>query len=84
MTFPNEYVITGDAKKNNDFLAATQKFLGEYGNKIDLRQLMAGDEAAFVKGMQKVEADINKNVDDLAAKNNPSKALLEWKKTTLR
>jgi hypothetical protein len=67
MTFPNEYVITGDAKKNNDFYA-TQKFLGEYGNKIDLRQLMAGDEAAFVKGMEKVEADINKNVDDLAKK----------------
>lgn len=84
MTFPNEYVITGDAKKNNDFLAATQKFLGEYGNKIDLRQLMAGDEAAFVKGMQKVEADINKNVDDLAAKNNPSKALLEWKKNDVK
>ncbi|SDJ53374.1 TlpA family protein disulfide reductase [Chryseobacterium jejuense] len=84
MTFPNEYVITGDAKKNNDFLTATQKFLGEYGNKIDLRQLMAGDEASFVKGMQKVEADINKNVDDLAAKNNPSKALLEWKKNDVK
>ncbi|AZB09850.1 TlpA family protein disulfide reductase [Chryseobacterium sp. G0162] len=84
MTFPNEYVITGDAKKNNDFLAASQKFLGDYGNKIDLRQLMAGDEAAFVKGMQKVEADINKNVDDLAAKNNPSKALLNWKKNDVK
>ncbi|AZA91216.1 thiol-disulfide oxidoreductase [Chryseobacterium nakagawai] len=84
MTFPNEYVITGDAKKNNDFLTASQKFLGDYGNKIDLRQLMAGDEAAFVKGMQKVEADINKNVDDLAAKNNPSKALLNWKKNDVK
>ncbi|MCS4303907.1 TlpA disulfide reductase family protein [Chryseobacterium sp. BIGb0232] len=84
MTFPNEYVITGDAKKNNDFLAATQKFLGEYGNKVDLRGLMAGDENGFVKGMQKVEADINKSVDDLAAKNNPSKALLAWKKNDVK
>jgi hypothetical protein len=41
MTFPNEYVITGDAKKNNDFLAATQKFLGEYGAKVNLGALMS-------------------------------------------
>lgn len=80
MTFPSEYVITGDAKNNNDFLAASQKFLAEYGNKVNLRQMMAGDEGAFLKGMQKVEADINKNVEDLAKKNNPSKNLLEWKK----
>ncbi|WP_238554935.1 hypothetical protein [Chryseobacterium sp. P1-3] len=25
-TFPNEYIITGDAKKNNDFLQGSQKF----------------------------------------------------------
>jgi hypothetical protein len=34
--------------------------------------------------MQKVEADINKNIDDLAQKNNPSKGLLAWKKMMLR
>lgn len=79
-TFPNEYLITGDAKNNNDFLTASQKFLGDYGNKVNLGQLMAGDEAAFVKGMHKVEADINKSVEDLAKKHNPSKSLLEWKK----
>ncbi|MBV8328121.1 TlpA disulfide reductase family protein [Chryseobacterium sp.] len=84
MTFPNEYVITGDAKKNNDFLQGTQKFLGEYGNKVNLNQLMASDEATFLKGIHKVEADINKNVDDLAAKNNPSKALLDWKKNDVK
>jgi hypothetical protein len=26
MTFPNEYVITGDAKKNNDFLLQPRNF----------------------------------------------------------
>ncbi|SMC53933.1 TlpA family protein disulfide reductase [Chryseobacterium sp. YR221] len=84
MTFPNEFVITGDAKKNNDFLQATQKFLGEYGSKLNLNQLMAGDEAAFLKGIHKIEADINKNVDDLAAKNNPSKGLITWKKNDIK
>ncbi|MCJ7933474.1 MAG: TlpA family protein disulfide reductase [Chryseobacterium sp.] len=84
MTFPNEYVITGDAKKNNDFLQASQKFLGEYGSKVNLNQLMASDEATFLKGIHKVEADINKNVEDLAKKNNPSKGLLEWKKNDVK
>ncbi|MEF9477141.1 TlpA disulfide reductase family protein [Chryseobacterium sp. 1B4] len=83
-TFPNEFVITGDAKKNNDFLTATQKFLADYGTKVNLQVLMSGDEAAFLKGMHKIETDINKNVDDLAKKNNPSKALLEWKKNDVK
>lgn len=83
-TFPNEYVITGDAKKNNDFLAASQKFLATYASKVNLGALMGGDEAAFLKGMHKVEADINKNVDELAQKNNPSKGLLAWKKNDVK
>ncbi|AZA80870.1 thioredoxin [Chryseobacterium lactis] len=83
-TFPNEYVITGDAKKNNDFLSASQKFLATYAGKVNLGALMGGDEAAFLKGMHKVEADINKNVDELAQKNNPSKGLLAWKKNDVK
>ncbi|REC47006.1 TlpA family protein disulfide reductase [Chryseobacterium pennipullorum] len=83
-TFPGEYVITGDAKKNNDFLTATQKFLADYGSKVNLNALMSGDESTFLKGMHKVEADINKSVDDLAKKNNPSKGLLEWKKNDVK
>lgn len=84
MTFPNEFVVTGDAKKNNDFLQASQKFLGEYGSKINIQQLMSGDEKTFLKGAQKIEADINKNVDDLAKKNNPGKGMLEWKKNDVK
>ncbi|MEG0926494.1 MULTISPECIES: TlpA family protein disulfide reductase [Chryseobacterium] len=84
MTFPNEYIITGDAKKNNDFLQGNQKFLAEYGNKVNLGQLMSSDESTFLKGMHKVEADINKNVEDLAKKNNPNKNLLEWKKNDVK
>ena len=83
-TFPNEYIITGDAKKNNDFLQGSQKFLGDYGTSVNLGQLMSGDEATFLKGMHKVESDINKNVDELAKKFNPSKALLEWKKNDVK
>lgn len=84
MTFPNEFVVTGDAKKNNDFLQASQKFLGEYGSKINIQQLMSGDEKTFLKGAQKIEADINKNVEELAQKNNPGKGILEWKKNDVK
>jgi len=83
-TFPNEYIVTGDAKKNNDFFQANQKFLSEYGKKINIQELMAGDEKAFLKGVQKIEADINKNVDEIAKKYNPSKGLIEWKKNDVK
>jgi hypothetical protein len=65
LTFPSEYVITGDAKKNNDFFMATQKYLGEYGQKVNttMSELMTKDDKAFVAGVQKIEKNISDNID---------------------
>lgn len=79
-TFPNEYVVTGDAKKDNDFFQACQKFLVTYGQGLNIQDLAAGDEAKYVKAMQKIEADLNKNIDENAKKFNPGKEVIEWKK----
>lgn len=81
MTFPNEFVVTGDAKNDNDFFQASQKFLGSYGQTLNIQELISGDEAKFVKGMQKIEADINKNIDENVKKFNPGKEVIDWKKT---
>ncbi len=80
-TFPAEYVVTGDAKNDNDFFQASQKFLSTYGQGLNIQELMSGDEAKYVKGMQKIEADINKNIDENVKKYNPGKEVVEWKKT---
>lgn len=80
-TFPNEFVITGDAKNDNDFFQACQKFLMSYGQGLNIQELAAGDEAKYVKAMQKIEADINKNIDENVKKYNPGNEVVEWKKT---
>lgn len=79
-TFPGEYVVTGDAKSDNDFFQACQKFLTNYGQSLNIQQLASGDEGAYVKAMQKIEADINKNIDENEKKFNPGKEVVEWKK----
>lgn len=79
-TFPNEYVVTGDAKTDNDFFQACQKFLTTYGQTLNIQELSLGDEAAYVKAMQKIEADINKNIEENVKKFNPGKEVVEWKK----
>lgn len=78
-TFPNEYVVTGDAKKDNDFFQACQKFLSSYGQTVNIQELSAGDEGKYVKGMQKIEADINKNIDENVKKYNPGNDVVKWK-----
>ncbi|MFY1048269.1 TlpA family protein disulfide reductase [Chryseobacterium sp. GP-SGM7] len=80
-TFPNEYVVTGDGKADNDFFQACQKFLMTYGQTLNIQELASGDEAKYVKGMQKIEADINKNIEENIKKFNPGKEVVEWKKT---
>lgn len=80
-TFPNEYVVTGDGKADNDFFQACQKFLMSYGQGLNLQELASGDEAKYVKAMQKIEADINKNIEENVKKFNPGKEVVEWKKT---
>ncbi|WP_228453640.1 TlpA family protein disulfide reductase [Chryseobacterium aquaeductus] len=78
-TFPGEYVVTGDAKNDNDFFQACQKFLSTYGQTVNIQELSTGDEAKYLKGMQKIEADINKNIDENVKKYNPGKDVVKWK-----
>lgn len=83
MTFPSEYTITGDAKNNNDFFTATQKYLSTYAQKVNMNELMAKDEKTFLKGIEKVQADINKNIEDNVQKFNPDNEIVQWKKNDL-
>jgi len=83
-TFPNEYVVTGDAKNDNEFFQACQKFLMTYGQGVNMQELASGDENKFLKGMQKIEADLNKNIDENIKKHNPGKEVIEWKRMDAR
>lgn len=82
-TFPSEYVITGDAKKNNDFFTAAQKYLTTYAQGVNMNELMTKDEPTFIKGIEKVEADINKNIDENVKKFNPDNEVVQWKKNDI-
>lgn len=79
-TFPGEYVVNGDAKNDNDFFQACQKFLTSYGQTLNIQELISGDEIKYVKGMQKIEADVNRNIDEYAKKFNPGNEVVDWKK----
>lgn len=83
MTFPTEYTITGDAKKNNDFFMATQKYLATYAQTVNMNELMTKDEKTFLKGIEKVQADVNKNIDENAKKFSPDSEVVTWKKNDL-
>ena len=80
MTFPTEFDITGDAKKNNDFHKAVQKFLVDYAQKVNVNELIMKDERFFLKGTQKIENDLNKNIDENIKKFNPDKGVIDWDK----
>ncbi|KQT30881.1 thioredoxin [Chryseobacterium sp. Leaf405] len=80
MAFPTEYVITGDAKKNNEFFTATQKFLSTYAQSVNMNELIMKDEKSFLKGIEKVQADITKNIDENVKKFNPDSEIVTWKK----
>jgi len=84
LTFPNEFVVTGDAKNDNDFFQACQKFLMSYGQSLNIQEISSGDENKYLKAMQKIEADINKNIDENGKKYNPGKEVIEWKKIDSR
>ncbi|WP_312078781.1 TlpA disulfide reductase family protein [Chryseobacterium sp.] len=79
-TFPNEYTLTGDGKSDNEFFQACQKFLMSYGQTLDIQGLSSGPETAFIKGIQKIESDLNKNVEENIKKFNPGKEIIQWKK----
>ena len=81
--FPESIKVTGDAKNNNDFITATQKFITNYASKVDMQTLIVKDEANFLKEAKKIKSDIEKNLDDSAKKFKTDNDLLEYKKDEL-
>ena len=81
--FPNQFTITGDAKKNNDFLLEVQKFIQSYAAKINVGQLVAKDETAFLKEADKINTDIEKNIDISAKNTSADSEVVKWKKDEL-
>lgn len=83
MTFPQEMVITGDAKKNNDFMKDNEKFLKDYATKVNMQQVMQQKEPDFVKSMQKIYDDISKHITESASKTGADADALQLKRDEL-
>lgn len=81
-TFPIMYRVEGDAKANNDFIRETQTYMESYLSKFDMNML-AKDEKAFLVDMKKINADLNKNIEDAAAKSKPDSEVIQLKKDEL-
>ncbi|MFC6269571.1 TlpA family protein disulfide reductase [Frigoriflavimonas asaccharolytica] len=83
-TFPQEFKIVGDAKNNNDFLQAVQKFMQNYTKNLDLQSKMSKDEKTFLAALKKIEADLMKSIDENGEKFSADKKVIEWKKNDIR
>lgn len=81
-TFPEVYKIEGDAKKNNDFITATQKFLESYSSKLNM-QLLQKNEPEFLAEIKKIHSDLEKNLDDNAEKLGADSEVIKLKKDEL-
>ncbi|GGG55522.1 TlpA family protein disulfide reductase [Epilithonimonas arachidiradicis] len=81
-TFPEVYKIEGDAKKNNDFITETQKYLQTYSSKLNM-QLLQKKESDFLTEIKKVHSDLEKNLDETADKIGPDSDVVKLKKDEL-
>ena len=81
--FPMQYTITGDAKKNNDFLKEVQKSLEEYASKINVGEMVSKDEASFLKDVEKIKADLEKSIEAASKKTSPDREVVQFKKDEL-
>lgn len=78
--FPAVFAITGDAKANNDFIREAQSAFENYATKIQMQQLLAKDEKAFISEFKKIKNEIFKLIDDTAKQLNADKSATEYKK----
>ena len=81
-TFPEVYKIEGDAKKNNDFILSTQKYLESYSSKLNM-QMLQKNEAAFLVDIKKIHSDLEKNLDETAEKVGADSEVIKLKKDEL-
>ena len=78
--FPGKFTVTGDAKKNNDFLQDATAQIQTYATQINVGELVTKDEAAFLKEVEKVRAELEKRIDIAAKKTSPDSEVVTWKK----
>ena len=78
--FPAKFTVTGDAKKNNDFIQEALTQIQTYASQINVGELVTKDEAAFLKEVEKVRGELEKRIDDAAKKTSPDSEAIQWKK----
>ncbi len=81
--FPQNFTITGDAKNNNKFLKMCQTFFEKYSQKVNMNELVAKDEATYLKEADKITADLTKNIDENAKNAGADSDVVSWKKDEL-
>lgn len=81
-TFPEVYKIEGDAKKNNDFITATQKYLETYSSKLNM-QMLQKKEPEFLADIKKIHSDLEKNLEENADKLGADSEVVKLKKDEL-
>ena len=81
-TFPEVFKIEGDAKKNNDFISATQKYLESYSSKLNM-QMLQKKESEFLVDIKKIHSDLEKNLDETADKLGADSEVVKLKKDEL-
>lgn len=79
-TFPQQMVISGDAKPNNDFIKETQKYFETYASKINVGDMVSKDEKQFITDFKKIQSDLLKELEDAAKKHGADDSALNFKK----
>ena len=82
--FPTQFTITGDAKNNNDFLKNITEFIQGYATKINVGELVTKKEDQFLVAIKKIQADIEKNIDESAKKTSADAEVVTFKKDELK
>lgn len=78
--FPEKFTVTGDAKKNNDFIQEALTEIQKYAAQINVGEMVAKDEATFLKEIEKIRGELEKRIDDAAKKTSPDSEAVQWKK----
>ena len=78
--FPGKFTVTGDAKKNNDFIQEALTQIQTYASQINVGEMVTKDEATFLKEVEKVRTELEKRIDNAAKKTSPDSEVIQWKK----
>lgn len=78
--FPGKFTVSGDAKKNNDFIQEALAQIQTYATQINVGEMVTKDEATFLKEVEKVRVELEKRIDAAAKKSSPDSDAVQWKK----